>query len=403
MVSYQEPIFISPGIVRQIYSSAQSLGQPQIAARLYMTAQSESLHNFPLPSGTALTWFLRYLSNEPAYSHHARRLVKEVADRCEPIPLTDRAEFITLAAESGFASSARLLWERYSSGRGGQSVAGNAAMVENLPTNRKSSGLGIKRIASPCRLLPLSPEDEKDFGSFAKLVLTRYRETKEPLRQASREDLNALARANVILGDVMEALGVLRVITDRYECPDLHDINVTLSALDPRLALKMVRRMVDVGPKPDGISFGTVIHQAARRGDLGVIIGLLRLMRETGQQPTTKTVVTVIRASVALSGTDKEAIRDNLVRALEVIMANAHSNHLATLDMGRADDAALAFGFWEQVVRPRAEWDDDAHASLRRRIAGSIRRQCEEGHIRGKDGRRMRAIPSRCRVRSTAA
>ena len=424
MVLRSEPISISPDIVRQIYSSAQSLGQPQIATNLYMLAQSgsnQSLHNFPLPSGTALTWFLRHLTENPASLHHARGLVMQVADHFEPVPLTDRAEFIAIAAESGFASPARLLWERYSSGRGGRIVAGNAAMMVRMCSlfanlcRRKSapkaetSGLVDATLASLVHISPHDDskdhltsfsEEERDFRSFANLVLTRYREAKEPLYQASREDLNALARANIILGHVTEALRVLRVVVDRNEYPDLHDLNVVLSALassDPRKAMRMVRRMATHGPKPDGISIGTVIHHAARHGDFAVIMNLFQLAQETGQQLTTKTMVTVIRASVTLSGADKSALRDNLVRALEIITANGDSNHLATLDMGRfctnealrADDPALAFEFWKQMLQLKAEWDDAAHVSLRRRIARSIRSHCKKGHIRAKDGHRM--------------
>lgn len=411
------PGFVSAGIVRQIYSSAQRLGQPQIAAGLYKLTQSEptqSLHKYPLPSGTALTWFLRHLSNHAVYLHIARHLVQQVVDRCEPIPLADQAEFISIAAESGFASSARSLWERYSSGRGGRIVAGNAAMVVRMCSlfanlhrrgvahNSESTGLadslidnGLHNNADDLHIS--SPEDFRD---FANLVLTRYREAKEPLHHASREDLNALARANTILGHFTEALRALRVVVDRNECPDLHDANVALSAIanvDPHMALKMVRRMVAIGPKPDGISFGTVIHRAARHGNFAAIVGALRLARRTMQQLTTKTVVTIIRASVAYSGADKDDLRDNLVLALEVIMANEHSNHLATLNMGifcanealRADDPWLAFKFWECVVQRRAEWDDNLHASLRRRIARKIYSHRKEGHIGTEDGRRM--------------
>jgi len=243
-------------------------------------------------------------------------------------------------------------------------------------------------------------EDEKDYRKFANLVLTKYREAKVPLHQASREDLNALARASIILGQITAGFRALGIVVDRHGRPDLHDVNVVLSAVaavDPRMALKMVRRMVALGPKPDGISFGTVIHQAAKQGNFSVIIGLLRLAQKTGQQLTTKTMVTVIRASVTLNGADKDAVRDNLVLALQVIMANEYSDHLATLNMGRfcvdealrADDPSLAFEFWRRVLKRRAEWDDDSHVSLRRRIASGIRSHCKKGDIRAEDGHRM--------------
>ena len=419
ILSSPEPIFVSAGIVRQIYSSSQRLGQPQIAVSLYKLTQSkptQSLHKCPLPGGTTLTWFLRHLSNHAAYLHLARNLVQQVTDRCEPIPLADRAEFISIAAECGFASSARSLWERYSSGRGGRIVAGNAAMVVRMCSlfanlhrssaahNSESPGSvsfvdnGLHNNVDDLHVSCL--EDDKDFRGFANLVLTRYREVKEPLRHASREDINALARANVVLGHFKEAFRVLRAGVDNYKRPDLHDANVVLSAVanvDPDTGLKMVRHMVAIGLKPDGISLGTVIHCAAIHGNFAVIIGTLRLARETGQQLTTKTVVTIIRASIALSGADKEDLRDNLVHALKVIMANEDSNHLATVNMGRfcvdealrADDPHLAFEFWKHVLQRRAEWGDNLHTSLRRRIARRIGSHCKEGHIGTEEGQRM--------------
>ena len=425
IISGPELISIPPGIIRQLYSSAQRLRQPQLATSLYMLTQSgpvSSLHEFPLPSGPSLTWFLRYLSDQAAYLHLARRLVKQVIDRHEPIPLSDRAEFIAIAANSGFASLARTLWERYSSGNGGRMVVGNAAMMVRMCSLfarlrrgkavciSENPGLADKTTTS---LLDISSphgdanglqtsllEEEEDFWNFANLVLTKFREAKEPLHKASREDLNALARANIILGHVTEALQVLRVVINRNERPDLHDVNVILSAVanaNPGMALKMVQRMVALGPKPDGVSLGTVIHRAAKQGNSAVITALLRLAQETGLQLTTKTMVTVIRASVTLSGADKDAIRDNLVCALRIIMANEHSNHLATLNMGRfcadealkAGDPSLAFEFWKRVLLPRAEWDDGSHVSLRRRIASRIRSHCKKGDIRAEDGRRM--------------
>jgi hypothetical protein len=351
----------------------------------------------------------------------ARHLVEQVVDHCEPIPLTNRAEFIAIAAESGFASHARSLWERYSLGRGGRSVAGNAAMVVRMCSlfanlsRRKAIDSQKPVMAEKTTTHPIAhghdskdlriswldePEQEKDFEGFANLVLTRFREVKEPLHKASKEDLNALARANIILGHITEGLQVLLIVINRNEGPDLHDVNVVLSAIakvDPRMALKMVRRMVSHGPKPDSISFGTVIHQAARHYDPAAISSLLRLARKHGRQLTTKTLVTIIRASVAFSGADKVAVRDNLVRALRTIMANEHSNHLATLNMGRycveealrADDPTLAFRFWNYLLKSRADWDDELHASLRGRIASSIRCHRKKGYIHAGDSHKM--------------
>lgn len=423
MVSRPEPLAVSPIIIRQMYANAQHLDQPHIATSLFKLSQGQaagSLNEFPLPSGSTLTWSLRHLSRQPTLLHLARRLVEQVVDRCEPIPLADRAAFISIAAENGFASNARSLWVRYSSGREGWIVAGNAAMVvrmcslfaslcrRKVADKSENPQVAAKAVISSVdggrnqtgNDLYTSSEEGKDLRNFANLVLTKFREAKEPLQQASREDLNALARANIILSHVKEGLEVLQVVINRYETPDLHDLNVLLSAIaefDPQIALKMVRHMVALGLGPDGISFGTVMHQAARHGDVAVISSLLHSAQESGQQLTTKTVAAVIRASVVFSGVDKDAIRDNLTRALGIIIANEHSSHLATASMGKfcieealkADDPTLAFQFWKRLLRTRAEWDDNVHVSLRRRIAKSIRTHRKEGHIRAEDGQKM--------------
>ncbi|KAF8270818.1 hypothetical protein EI94DRAFT_1658379 [Lactarius quietus] len=416
MVSRPEPLPVSPDIVRQMYANAQHLGQPHIATSLFILSQSQAVNSldFPLPSGSALTWSLRHLSLQTTHLHLTRRLVEQVVDRCEPIPLADRAAFISIAAKNGFASPARSLWLRYASGRDGRIVAGNAAMVVrmcslfaslcrvNKSRNSQMAAQTTVRggLDQTGKDLFTSLEEEgKDRRNFANLVLTRFREAKEPIQQASREDLNALARANIILGHVKKGMEVLQVVTGRNEGPDLHDLNVVLSAIaeaDPRIALKMVRHMVAVGLGPDGISFGTVMHQAARHGDIVVITKLLHLAQETGQRLTTKTVAAAIRASVVFSGRDKDAVRDNLTRALGIIIANEHSTHLATSSMGKfcieealkADDPILAFQFWKRLLRTRAEWDDDVHVSLRRRIAKRMRTH-RKGHIRAEDCRKM--------------
>jgi len=413
MVSSPQPVAVSPSIVRQLYTNAQHLGQPHIATSLYMLSQSQaanSLYGFPLPSGPALTWFLRHLSRQAAHLHLTRRLVEHVVDRREHIPLADRAEFISIAAKSGFASHARSLWVHYSSEKEGRIVAGNAALVvrmcslfTSLCRRKAANKSGNSQVAAKTTVSSIgntSSEEEEDLRNFANVVLTRYREAKVPLQQASREDLNALARAKIILGHVKEGLEVLQVVISRNERPDLHDVNVVLSAIaeaDPQAALEMIRQMVALGPGPDGISFGTVMHQAARHRDIAVITSLLQLARETGQQLTTKTVAGVIRASVMLSGMDKNAVRDNLIRALGVIIANEHSNHLATSNMGefciqealKADDPTLAFQFWERLLRTRADWDDGLHTSLRGRMVKSIHQHRKKGHLRAKDGQKM--------------
>ncbi|KAI0269872.1 hypothetical protein BC834DRAFT_574954 [Gloeopeniophorella convolvens] len=430
ILSRPKPFAVSPGIIRQIYSNAHHLDEPELAANFYaftLERKIRSRNEHPLPSGSALTWLLQYLSKQTKRFQLARRFVREVVDRCEPIPIMDQASFISLVAESGFSTFARTLWERCSSGVGGRLVVGNAGLLIRMcslfgnMSRRKAckgpEGLAEETVAEDLEsLVPVGApktlsaeglnigrrgdEDEKELRDFANLVLIRYRREKEPLNRASREDLNALARANIILGHTADGLQALQVVTDRHERPDLYDVNVALSAIakvDPRAALQMVERLVTAGPKPDGVSYGTVIHHAARHRDAAVIGSMLELAAQTRQQLTAKTVNTIIRASVAFSDGDKAAVRDNLLRALQVLAANADSSYLPTMNMGRfcvdealkAGDAQLAFHCWKRLLRPKAQWTDVVHKALRRRIVEAVIAQCEKGDLPVEEGHQM--------------
>ena len=60
----------------------------------------------------------------------------------------------------------------------------------------------------------------------------------------------ALARAYLMTGQIAAGFRTLRVLLDRKEVPDLHDVNVALTALSayhPARAATMLERMVEQG------------------------------------------------------------------------------------------------------------------------------------------------------------
>ncbi|KAI0061635.1 hypothetical protein BV25DRAFT_1826340 [Artomyces pyxidatus] len=403
-----DPVFVPHGIVREIYDEALRVGTPGIVGALYAFSRRPSvlqLHEYPTPGGAALPWLLRHFAFRAKDTRMARELVRHVTKKNVPIPPQHRAEFIMLVAEQGFAVLARTLWERYSVGRHKRLIVANGSVVvrmcslfANLIRRTKHRMTVLQDAAKPDDVHaiegdddldseePRSPDPElelvqktlEDYTTFSSHVLDQYRRAKEPLRKATQEDLNALARANFILGNITQGFAALRVTVDRLEVPDIHDVNVALSAValhNPRAALEMIERMVHKGPSPDSVSFGTVIHYAALHRDMETLHDLCELARKVDRPFTLKTVVSIIRTSLTLSGDDMDAVRDNLTRALAIIEVNQHAAYLATPRMGvyciahalRADEPALAVKFWRLLIQGRTSVQEER--TLRRAIA----------------------------------
>ncbi|KAI0051120.1 hypothetical protein FA95DRAFT_1676235 [Auriscalpium vulgare] len=415
LASRTDPVFVPDGLIRQLYETALRLEEPSTAGHFYSFARSEAIrskHEYPPPNGPALPWLLRHFAVDGVYLRLARALVMHVVARGEPIPPTDRAPFITVTAELGFATQARKLWERYSAGRHRLLVVGNGALVvrmcslfanvvkrEELKAEKDRVAAGDGEAAD----YDGASSSEKrlaDYSEFSSNVLEQYRNAKEPVARASREDLNALARANFILGNMTSGFAALRVLIDRHEIPDAHDVNVALSAVaqySASAALEMMERMTTQGPPPDSVTLGTVIHHAGVQRDAETIQRALALAKRLAKHATVKTVVSMIRASVRLSGDDKEAVRANLMQALPIVAANAHRGGLGSPRLGYfcaeealgAGDAVLAFRFWQLLVRSRTEWYSPQQAGQRGRIASGLRRMCAAGEASVGETRRL--------------
>lgn len=129
------PHFFPDGVIRKIYNIAHELEEPDTAQRLYtwtLTPRIHSLHNHPLPRGPSLPWLLARLLVRQKQVHLGRTLIHALVSSPDPIPPSNRAQVILLAAEHGFASDARTLWERYSVGRHKALVVAHAALAVRM-------------------------------------------------------------------------------------------------------------------------------------------------------------------------------------------------------------------------------------------------------------------------------
>ncbi|KAG2362697.1 hypothetical protein BDR07DRAFT_1009890 [Suillus spraguei] len=408
-------VIVPDSMVRLFYDKAMHLQDGPSAEILYKNTQSPRVirrAKYPLPRGYSLTWLMNHLTITSHNVHLARTLAKQVIDEMEPIPVQDRAHFITLAASHGFSSSARTLWERYSVGKDREAVLGNASLMLRMVSVFSKLIYRTKAEIEE----PTSSQDEASLSTlnerqkllehllqFAELVVGAFRMSKSPLEETSHYDLSSLARAYIALGRVSEGLDMLKVLLRRYEIPDLYDINIALSAmaeLHPKKAVGILKKMVARGIHPDAVTFGTIIHHSILHGEMRLAGYLIGRAKELGcEELSAKTTSSLIRASVNADGAPKSVLKENLRRAWEIIQSGDVSSVVHTPNTGkycifaslRLDDPVMAFKFWEMLVKEKTEWGDRKQVFQRRLIADMIQRHCQEGALSRSRGRQMLA------------
>jgi hypothetical protein len=362
-------------------------------------------------------------------------LAAEVADKELDIPMLDRGPFRWLAANHGFAMSAKKIWQRYS-GQLENGVVGHAGSMLRLVSLFSNAAQRLEQAKDMSKSYP----GEKQFDltvleepkvaamEFAELVISKFRESKEPLIEAAHQDLNALARAYFIIGKITTGFDVFHIVMDKKEMPDLRDVNVALSGMakySPRLAGKMIERMIGKGLLPDSVTFGTVIKEAISRGDSELLVGLVGRAREVGDGSLSlKTVAALVRAGVAdaevtsdgvglgesaederreislqvaaggregqliLSGADDlERIEANLKAAWEILQVLPKQDTANIPNLGenclrsaiKIGQPELGYKFWKLFLRGKTQWDDTEQISLRRQLATLVQGCRDDG------------------------
>ncbi|KAN0087621.1 hypothetical protein V8E55_006242, partial [Tylopilus felleus] len=395
-------VIIPNKTIHLFYNRALRVGDRESAYVFYSHTQSrrvKTIKDYPSPQGASLTWLMTYLAGRKHDVHLARCLAKQVVYASDPIPCHDRARFIALTASLGFATEARELWERYSVGHGREFVAGNAATmlrVVSLFTQRDSwTRTKLERKAGGRRVDEGQSDlvQEIDYYRLARHVLEAFQDSILPLEEADHFDLSALARGYFMLGETEQGLRPFRVLIGRREIPDRHDINIALTAMarqSPRAAYQVVDRMVDQGLRPDGVTFGTVLHEAIVHGEAELVTEILDRARKAGVSLSSKTMVSLIQASVAVGeGMDDEQLAANVRQAWEVVRTRGEWSVVHTPNVGKCcisaclhlEDPVMAFKFWARLVRGKTEWGDREQRRQRRAIGDMVQRHCAEGRL----------------------
>ncbi|KAJ3753873.1 hypothetical protein EV360DRAFT_52701 [Lentinula raphanica] len=397
---------VQDGIIRLVYTAASECGAGQAARRLYAFTREPVIakeHHYPGPQGRAILFLMNFLTREKGNPHLARALANEVVEDEPFLAANDRPKFLILVAGQSFGMAARTLWERYAVGKDSISVVGNNALLTRM----------VRLFTRMARLIEadLPDEDEPSFDTlqgelsrrvdradnikqFVQRVIEAFVLAHNPLAHATHANLSSLARAYFVAGEFAKGFEVFRHLIRRREVPDLHDINIGLSALaehNPRSAANMIQVMIQRGIQPNSVTFGTVVHQALVHGDMHLVGDLLQLARQAGNiQLSPQGLFSLTRASVTLeegSGTRKSA---PLKDALELLKSLPDSGRLSSPDMGkfmvfaalRENEPVLAFEFWKLLLRCSSEWDDREQVFIRRLLRQTITQALGSGKSR---------------------
>ncbi|KAL5524472.1 hypothetical protein ACEPAF_9612 [Sanghuangporus sanghuang] len=259
----------------------------------------------------------------------------------------------------------------------------------------------------------VSDEPEPDeYIVFAHKVLDAYRRAKEPLHRASHHDLNALARASDMLGNVRQSMQALQTIVDRKEIPDTHDMNVVMIAMaarDPMRAEEMLALMLQEGMHLNTLTFTAVIVGWLKKGNTKRASRVYsRAMRADHAKLTadvgTSLLIALVDSCCSSEGIEVGQVRTDvwmhrtfLRQAYSLIKTESYRDSAIPHDFGercvgaalRLEEAGLACYFWKQLLETAALCETDQQRELRHGIARLVAKATAKGTIGLEEGDRM--------------
>ncbi|KAH9851592.1 hypothetical protein C2E23DRAFT_758285 [Lenzites betulinus] len=234
---------------------------------------------------------------------------------------------------------------------------------------------------------------EADVRAFAARVYDAYRATKLPLERATHHDLTSLARGAAILLRDRGSLDVFMLMKARKMKLDMHDVNLSLGLVargDPEAGAQYIQRMKAAGVVPDAVSFGTVIHWAAQRGNTILVHSLIRQAKEDGLQSLSfKTLASLLHATVSgkLSQEVPAAVQAQYAKRVVDMMLDQGMHPPPSVGRDyviaslRAGSPAKAFEAWKLYIKGKVDAADSTQTRLRGTLARRILDHVYEGWL----------------------
>ncbi|KAF8527510.1 hypothetical protein BU17DRAFT_61644 [Hysterangium stoloniferum] len=422
------PIDIPERVIFTFYERCHIENCLREAAAVYVHLQSPTIrnsHHYLPPQDTDLFWLFAYFAdpglttgdqNKPSpfkgYTYMAKEILRDIIVRQIPIPVNDRRKFVGTCAARGFAFYARHLYELWSDDKDldHRAVRGSGHMLVpvvklfrklHLVWN-KSQQHTVKKKEHEYQKRSMLP----DALQFANHVVDQFALTKQPLMKASQQDLNALARAYLLLDRMTEGTQTLYYILERGGIPDSKDVNVALTAISkysPQKAVEMLEYAISMGLTPTASSFSALIHAAYVKNMPSLATQLALRARELGHgELTPKALVTITQQKLnGVTAADVQTQTQKIEDVMEMVQTVVNSdsrfrqhrdhgkNHVLSAKMGNryifgalsARNVPLAMKFWRLLVKKRVAWDDRESEKVRLVIGSQINFEVSEGQM----------------------
>ncbi|KAF7291688.1 Golgi reassembly stacking protein 2 [Mycena chlorophos] len=387
------------GVIRQYYDAAFEIDAAQDAYIVYAFTKTPEVleaEEYPAPRGRVLPWLMAHLLKE--HSVLAKELGNDILSSNIPVAFEARVQIVARLSSQGHAVLARSLWNKWAAGRDRASFVGHPQLLLRLVSlfehlvRRWEDALKQNPDNEPLESLIASG---REFGAS---VLESFLEVHQPLENASHADLSALARVYFINGRFMDGFQTLRTMLDQRHMPDIHDVNVILSAIaihDPREAASVLDRMQARGLEPDHVSYGTVMHNAFVYGDSELANEMVvRISQLKDRELSYKSIVSLVRASLA-PGTGRHYGKlQSVWRILQAvdkttILKSPHLGNFLINAALRAEMPVMAFKFWDYICRERTLWTDLQQVELRRMILRKLEKHRRAGWLKERSTRAM--------------
>ncbi|EAU85912.1 hypothetical protein CC1G_02935 [Coprinopsis cinerea okayama7 len=424
---------VPDNLIVQFYKVAKEYDQGAAAEKLYGHSvrhrHHAPTHPYPLPPNSTLGWLMQHLSTSSQQLDLLRCLASDVARRPAILPPAMRPGFIAATASAGNASLARSLWEAYSRGKERHLVFASPkllvpmvrlfAMVvkqKDKQLERAEAESQTRRRNGPSRPgkdPAILRQDRASAQGFLDRLLDEYERCHHPISRASHFVFTTYVQACFVAGHHEEGLALMQALTERAELPDRHDINVMLNGIalrDPRQAVRVLNQMTESKRlSPDTTTYGTIMTRALDHRDFELVDDMIDLLvgpkaRFKVPRFTLKSVAGILRA-LAFSRPE-EPMEDRaarLRRAMSILEEWMTTNNSTSAQMGiflskaalQVGDPAMAFKFWDLMVRQAVRFRDIEHTQLRVAIANLVESHGREGSISTEEQERMLGLLER--------
>ncbi|KAF8312544.1 hypothetical protein DL93DRAFT_2082155 [Clavulina sp. PMI_390] len=200
------------------------------------------------------------------------------------------------------------MWKAFRDRDGGEMIVGNGGVTIALVSGLTRRGL--RNVNQEHRILALkglntdlpdkdflSPSDRQDIATASDITAT-FTALHEPAEMASHHNLNSVARANFLVGEVDTALKAFKCLLDRREIPDAHDLAVMVSgiaAFDVELADSALQNATSRGVVMPVQAWTAVLKAAFEGGNLKQADSVLRRMTEAGVKSDLGVIDVILR------------------------------------------------------------------------------------------------------------